>query len=189
MERLDILAEGRPVGTAEVTEEGLYLRFTADCEDPLSGPCRLVGAGERGELRLGVPEPEGGRLRLSRVLSRRDCAAVGRLSHLELRAPAGSAPQWGPLPPDAFRGSWLRNRLGREREVLFARQGETRLAALPFDLRKPFPWPELFCLARIAVWQGREWAVFAFDGQERPILPGKWERKRKNGIPFFRKPW
>ena len=165
MERLDILAEGRPVGTAEVTEEGLYLRFTADCEDPLSGPSRLVGAGERGELRLGVPEPEGGRLRLS------------RLSHLELRAPAGSAPQWGPLPPDAFRGSWLRNRLGREREVLFARQGETRLAALPFDLRKPFPWPELFCLARIAVWQGREWAVFAFDGQERPILPGKWERK------------
>ena len=167
MERLDILAEGRPVGTAEVTEEGLYLRFTADCEDPLSGPCRLVGAGE----------PGGGRLRLSRVLSRRDCAAVGRLSHLELRAPAGSAPQWGPLPPDAFQGSWLRNRLGREREVLFARQGETRLAALPFDLRKPFPWPELFCLARIAVWQGREWAVFAFDGQERPILPGKWERK------------
>ena len=177
MERLDILAEGRPVGTAEVTEEGLYLRFTADCEDPLSGPCRLVGAGERGELRLGVPEPGGGRLRLSRVLSRRDCAAVGRLSHLELRAPAGSAPQWEPLPPDAFRGSWIRNRLGREREVLFARQGETRLAALPFDLRKPFPWPELFCLARIAVWQGREWAVFAFDGQKRPILPGKWERK------------
>ena len=87
METLDILAEGRPVGTAEITEEGLYLRFTADCEDPVEGPCRLVGIGERGELRLGVPEPEGGRLRLSRALSRRDCAAVGRLSHLELRAP------------------------------------------------------------------------------------------------------
>lgn len=177
MEVLDILAEGRYVGTAEITEEGLYLRFTADCEDLLSGPCRLVGMGERGELRLGVPEPEGGRLRLSRVLSRRDCAAVGCLSHLELRAPAGQAPRWGPLPPEAFRGKWLRERLGREREALFARQGEVSLVALPFDLRGPFPWPELFCLARIVPWQGREWAAFAFDGQERPILPGKWERK------------
>ena len=177
METLDILAEGRPVGTAEVTEEGLYLRFTADCEDPLSGPCRLVGVGERGELRLGVPEPEGGRLRLSRALSRRDCAAVGRLSHLELRAPVGSSPQWEPLPPEAFREGWIRGRLRREREVLFARRGETRVVALPFDPEKPFPWPELFCLARIAVWRGREWAVFAFDGRERPILPGKWERK------------
>ena len=123
METLDILAEGRPVGTAEITEEGLYLRFTADCEDPLSGPCRLVGVGERGELRLGVPEPEGGRLRLSRALSRRDCAAVGRLSHLELRAPVGSSPQWEPLPPEAFREGWIRGRLRREREVLFARRG------------------------------------------------------------------
>ena len=67
--------------------------------------------------------------------------------------------------------------LGREREVLFARRGETRVVALPFDPEKPFPWPELFCLARIVPWRGREWAVFAFDGRERPILPGKWERK------------
>ena len=73
MEKLDVLAEGRRVGAAELTEEGLYLRFTVDCEDVTSGPCRLVGVGDRGELRLGVPEPEGGRLRLSRALSRRDC--------------------------------------------------------------------------------------------------------------------
>ena len=82
MEKLDVLAEGRRVGAAELTEEGLYLRFTVDCEDVTSGPCRLVGVGDRGELRLGVPEPEGGRLRLSRALSRRDCAAVGNLSRL-----------------------------------------------------------------------------------------------------------
>ena len=73
MEKLDVLAEGRRVGAAELTEEGLYLRFTVDCEDVTSGPCRLVGVGDRGELRLGVPEPEGGRLRLSRALSRRSC--------------------------------------------------------------------------------------------------------------------
>ena len=169
MERLDILAEGRRVGAAEVTEEGLYLRFTADCEDPVEGPCRLVGIGERGELRLGVPEPEGGRLRLSRALSRRDCAAVGRLSHLELRLPEEAAPAWEPVPPGAFRAPWIRSRLGRE--ARFARRGDVRLVALPFDPGKPFPWPELFCFARIQSREGREWAVFAFNSREEPVMP------------------
>ena len=177
MEKLDVLAEGRRVGAAALTEEGLYLRFTVDCEDVTSGPCRLVGVGDRGELRLGVPEPEGGRLRLSRALSRRDCAAVGNLSRLELRLPEGQTPVWEPLPANAFRLPWLRARLGREKEVLFSRQGEIRLVALPFDLRRPFPWPELFCLARILSWQGRDWAVFAFDAGEMPVLPGKMGRK------------
>lgn len=180
MEELSVLAEGRTVGTAQITEEGLYLRFTVDCQPIAQGPCRLVGLGERGELRLGVPEPEEGRLRLSRAISRRDCAAVGRLTGLELRPPEGEreALPWQPLRgAGEFRSPWLRAHLQGAREVLCCRSAGGVLLALPLDEGRPFPWPELFCFARVLSREGRDWAVFAFDGQERPVLPGKLEGK------------
>lgn len=181
MEKLAVLRQGRKVGAAELTEEGLYLRFTVDCAVEGSAPCRLFAVGQRGELRLGVPEPEAGRWRLSRAISRRDCAAAGPFTHLELRLPPGEQEEqltWEPLRREGeFHTALLRQRLAGETHALLCRRGELRLLALPFDIREPFPWPELFCFARILPWQGRDWAVFAFDPREMPVIPGSWSKK------------
>ena len=46
-----------------------------------------------------------------------------------------------------------------------------RLLALPFDSAHPFPLTGLFCFAQVSEIQGRRFVVFAFDAEERPVMP------------------
>lgn len=173
MDKYPLLLEGKPAGEFTAEREGLYTWFSAQC--PLGpGLWCAWAVGDRGELRLGVLEPEGKQGVIRRRFSGRLTAPLGRLLRGEVR-PAGTreAEDWAPAPaPDQlFRAPWLRRRLGGLQGALTRRAGDVRYLALPYDPGKPFPLTTLFCFARLRrIGQGA-FLVFAFDGEERPLFP------------------
>ena len=79
MERVPVTLEEQQVGTLSCREEGLSVRYRAEYRLPQPGVLRLYALGERGELRLGTPEPRGGVCLLERRISAREAAVPGRL--------------------------------------------------------------------------------------------------------------
>ena len=71
---LPIYIQGLPCGELNEKGEGLYTLFSADCE-PREGLIRLWAHGGGRSACLGLLAPEGGRLRLTRRLSRRERAS------------------------------------------------------------------------------------------------------------------
>ena len=53
---------------------------------------------------------------------------------------------------------------------LCRRRGKGRLLALPWRPDGPFPWPELFCLARVGSMAGRCWVFYTLDEAGNPIF-------------------
>ena len=150
MERVPVLLEERQVGTLLRREEGLYVRYRAECRLEKPEVLRLFAQGEKGELRLGTPEPRSGVFFLERRISAREDAVTGRLLRGELRRQVRDCG-----------------------EALTRRWNGGRQVALPFDCRRPFPLPELFCFACVRTSRGRRYAVFTFDREERPLFPGE----------------
>lgn len=177
MEKYPILLEGAPSGELTAEGEALYTWFTARCPLPEDGEkiwCAWA-VGDRGELRLGVLEPQGDRVgSIRRRFSRQMTAPLGRVLRGEVRPAAQKEPErWDPAPaPERlFRAPWLRQRLRGLRDGM-TRAGADggRELALPYDPRKPFPLTTLFCFARVrSIGEGR-WAVFRFDREERPVF-------------------
>lgn len=65
MTELEVFAQGKKIGTAEVEREGLFLEFSANLRPEGDAPLRLYAvAGWHSEY-LGIPCPSGGELRLS----------------------------------------------------------------------------------------------------------------------------
>lgn len=174
MEKLAILLDGRKCGEVSVQEQGLYRDYRAECELKMgSEPVRLFLVGEQGELRLGVPQPEGGRFVLRRQLSAKEAGGAGRLLRGELRPFVSREGSWQsvPEPWELFRENQLRRQLQGIQGALVYHGGNRRFVALPFDTGKPFPLTDMFCLARVRRIGQREYAVFCFDREERPVLP------------------
>jgi len=173
MDKYPLLLDGRPTGELTVEREGLYTWFGARCPLPEGLWCAWA-VGDRGELRLGVLEPEGrqgGTIR--RRFSRQLTAPLGRLLRGELRpAGVGETEHWEsvPDPERLFRAPWLCQRLKGTRGALTRLTGETRYLALPYDKGKPFPLTTLFCFAHVRRIGGACYVVYAFDGQERPCF-------------------
>lgn len=178
MDKFPLLLDGRPAGELMTEREGLYTWFSARCPLPEGLWCAWA-VGDRGELRLGVLEPEGRQGSIRRRFSGQLTAPLGRLVRGEVR-PAGvrepegreSAADWKSVPDPAglFRAPWLRQRLQGAKGVLARRSGEVRYLALPYDRRKPFPLTTLFCFARLREIGSSTYVVYAFDGQERPVF-------------------
>ena len=90
-----------------------------------------------------------------------------------LRPAADGWEEWKsvPDPETVFRAPWLRKRLRGMEGALILRPGEgRRYLALPYDSKRPFPLPTLFCLASVRTLNGVRYAVFAFDEEERPVF-------------------
>lgn len=173
MDKFPLLMEGRAAGELTAEREGLYTWFSARCPLPGEGLWSAWAVGDRGELRLGVLEPEGKQGSIRRRFSGRLTAPLGRLLRGEVRpAGAGQPETWEPAPaPDRlFRAPWLRQRLKGAQGALLRRAGETRYLALPYDPAKPFPLTTLFCFACLRTVAGAAYVVFAFDGQDRPVF-------------------
>lgn len=171
MEQVPLLEGGRRTGTLTAEESGLYTLFTAEGLVPDRRLWYAWAVGDRGELRLGVLEPRGDRGSIRKRLSRRETEPLGRLLRGELRL--REEEPWQPLtrPESVFRTPWLCRRLGEVSGGLTRRTESGREVALPLDPGRPFPLPPLFCLARTErIGEGR-YAVFRFDGEERPVLP------------------
>lgn len=173
MDKFPLLMEGKPTGELTAEREGLYTWFSARCPLPGEGLWCAWAVGDRGELRLGVLEPEGNQGFIRRRFSGRLTAPLGRLLRGEVRPAGAKQPEtWEPVPdPDRlFRAPWLRRRLKGVQGALVRRAGGTRYLALPYDPAKPFPLTTLFCFARLRTVGDAACVVYAFDEQDRPVF-------------------
>jgi hypothetical protein len=172
MIRLPVLLDGKTVGELTVERDGLYACAAAECMLPEGEPMRLYAVGRQGETRLGIPAPERGRFTLRRRIAAAEISRAGELLRGELRLCNGEkAEQWEPerqlqrlLSPAGARAQSAEGALSRQ-------EGEARLLALPYDERRPFPIPGLFCFARIRRIGGQRYAVFAFSKDGQPVFP------------------
>lgn len=172
MDKFPLLLEGSPTGELMTEQEGLYTRFSARCSLPEGLWCAWA-VGDRGELRLGVLEPEGRQGAIRRRFSRQLTAPLGRILRGEVRPAGAREPEgWEPAPvPDRlFQALWLRRRLRGAQGALTRRAGEVRYLALPYDMGAPFPLATLFCFAHVRRIGEISYVVYAFDRQERPVF-------------------
>lgn len=175
MDKFPLLLEEKIVGELTAEQEALYTCFSARCPLPGEGLWCAWAVGDRGELRLGVLEPQGSTGTIRRRFSHRMTAPAGRLLRGEVR-PAfrqeEAAPDWAPVCDVAalFRSDGLRQRLREVPGLLWRRKGEMLLLAVPYAPRQPMPLMPLFCFARPQRVRGERYLVFTFDGRERPVL-------------------
>ncbi len=181
MDKFPLYLNGRSIGELTVTREGLYDYFAVECSPPDQEVYRAYAVGEQGQLRLGIPEPEGEVFRIRRRIPVRETAEAGKLVYGQLQTlEEGGA--WGPVftpqaswraeprPERLFRSAFLREQLRGVSGVLTQEQAGYRFVALPYDGRRPFLLSSLFCFARISWISGREYAIFAFDRDENPVF-------------------
>ena len=170
MDKFPLLWEGKAIGELSAEQETLYTWFTVRCRLPGEDIWCAWAVGDRGELRLGVVEPQNG---IRRRFSHQMTAPLGKLLRGELR-PAGDRTEenWtaAPEPDRLFRTPWLRRQLRDVRGALTRTAGEGRFLALPYDEKKPFPLIPLFCLAHPRNIGGKRYMVYAFDGKEWPVF-------------------
>ena len=170
MDKFPLLWEGKAIGELSAEQETLYTWFTVRCRLPGEDIWCAWAVGDRGELRLGVVEPQNG---IRRRFSRQMTAPLGKLLRGELR-PAGDQAEenWtaAPEPDRLFHTPWLRRQLRGVRVALTRSAGEGRFLALPYDEKKPFPLTPLFCLAQPRNIGGKRYMVYAFDGKEWPVF-------------------
>ena len=173
MEKLAIRLDGANCGELCMEEWGLYVRYQAVCRLEETEPVRLFAVGERGELRLGVLQPENGCFVLRRQLSAREVYPIGKLLRAELRRFDPETGTWREEaePEKLFKRPELKKKLQGTGGILVCRSRGRCFVAFPFDTGKPFPVTELFCLARVRRIRQKEYAVFCFDGEEQPMVP------------------
>ena len=170
MDKFPLLWEGNAIGELSAEQETLYTWFTVRCRLPGEDIWCAWAVGDRGELRLGVVEPQNG---IRRRFSHQMTAPLGKLLRGELR-PAGDRTEenWtaAPEPDRLFRTPWLRRQLRDVRGALTRTAEAGRFLALPYDEKRPFPLTPLFCLAQPRNIGGKRYLVYAFDGKEWPVF-------------------
>ena len=170
MDKFPLLWEGKAIGELSAEQETLYTWFTVRCRLPGEDIWCAWAVGDRGELRLGVVEPQNG---IRRRFSHQMTAPLGKLLRGELR-PAGDRTEenWtaAPEPDRLFRTPWLRRQLRDVRGALTRTAEAGKFLALPYDEKQPFPLTPLFCLAQPRNIGGKRYLVYAFDGKEWPVF-------------------
>lgn len=159
----------KEAGQVTLRPEGGYTLVRAAMPGGETAICRAVLVGERGERMLGVMEPVGREMQISRRLYTRDVQALGPLLRGEVRI-RGGLWQRTDHPARLISDPHLRTRLAQRRMAWWRREGELLHLALPMEEGKPFPLECCFCLARVERVEGRRCAVFLFDGEGRPII-------------------
>lgn len=180
MEEVKLYCAGVCRGTVALRPEGVRTEVRVAMEDPGDGLYRASLVGERGELPLGVLEPEGpGRLGLLRRPYSRDMAAIGPPVRGEARCSfpfREDAWQAAERPGRLFQSPFLRTRLEGVSRAWRRERGGLLLLAIPLEEDGPFPLEALFCLARVERVAGTLCAVFAFQGEEPAGVP--WDLAR-----------
>ena len=150
MEVFPLLRDGAAAGEVTAEREGLYRRFSLRADLPEGVWCVWL-VGERGELSLGVPEPDEGAYRLCRRLSARSVEGLGQLLRGEVRPRRQQPEGWNgaPQPACLFRSGWLQRCSGPA-------GGETNPsgAALLRGTALSAGFPLLFCSYLQNLWAG-----------------------------------
>lgn len=174
MEEIRLFCGGQPRGKVTLDQGDSRREVRASMADPGDGLYRAFLVGERGEIPLGVMEPDHGKLSVCRRLYARDIAALGGLDRGEARLSfrfGESAWQEVDAPGQLVSVPELRQRLEKIPRAFRRREGERLLLAIPLEKGKPFPLETLFCLARVLRVENRLCAVYAFDKNGRPLPP------------------
>lgn len=163
-------------GFLSVAQEGERVRLEAEREEDGRGLYKawLTGAGGAGML-LGTLAPEGGKLRLRRVLSRGALEQGGcwpvKGARAVLAFPFAQEGQWY---CESQPGRFVRDPVARRQlkgAMLCCRAGGETCLAAPFRTDAPLALEALACLARVELLEGRPHLVWRFDTQGQPKAP------------------
>lgn len=167
-------------GAVTIRQDGERAICQAICPADSRGLYKAWLKGPGGEILLGTLIPEGGALRLRRVLELSELKSRGAWPPENARiAMVYAFSKETPLPPDwcwtdcpgrLLEDPMLCRCLQKVRRALLKRDLEGFILALPWSSREPFPLPPLFCLARIETLGGKRHALFRFSRQGRPEL-------------------
>lgn len=169
-----------PEGAVTVRQEGERAVCQAIRAADKKGLYKAWLLGDGGRVLLGTLIPEGGALRLRRVmeipaLERQGAwppkgAEVALAFSFAPEAPPSPEWCWTDCPGRLLEDPVLANCLRRVKRGLLNRDMEGFFLAFPWSGGEPFPLPPLFCLARVETMGGRQYAVFRFSRQGRPEL-------------------
>ena len=157
-------------GELTVERDGLYAVCSVCCHPPGDGLWCIWAAGDRGEVRLGVPEPGAGGFTLRRRLSLRSLEEAGCLRRGELRPASEDGWTLLPQPEAVFRGTWLRSRLRETKGALLRRETDGVTLAFPYTPAAPFPLVPMFCFVSLRMLRGERYWCISFDREERPVF-------------------
>lgn len=174
MEQVKLYCAGVCRGEITLRPEGGRTEVRAVMPDPGDGLYRVELLGERGGLMLGVMEPAGRELTVCRRLYSPGCGGAWPPSAGEARCSFrfGDGAGWRETscPAQLFRSSFLHSRLKSYGRALVAQGGESAAAGASPGAGKAFPLEAMFCFSRVERVAGCRCAVYAFDGQEEPVL-------------------
>lgn len=172
MDKFPLMQGGVSVGELITEQEALYTWFEARCRLPGEGLCApgRWATGESCGWAFWSPVGTGPQ---SAAVFRPADAPLGKLRQGEIRPAHPPEPEdWTPLERSAvrLRSPWLREQLHLVSGVLVREEQGRRELAVPYDVGRPFPLTALFCFAHIRRIHGRSYAIFAFNGEERPVF-------------------
>ncbi len=169
-----------PEGTVTVCQEGQRAVCRAIRRADSSGLYKAWLQGEGGKALLGTLIPEGGALRLRRIV---DVAALERQGAwppvgAEVSMAYSFAPQpppppgwhWTDCPQRLLEDAALSQCLRGTKRALLRREEEGFFLAFPWPCREGFPLPPLFCLSRVEAIGDRRYILFRFSRGGKPEL-------------------
>lgn len=162
-----------------VREEGPRAVLTAECHDDGRGLYKAYLRSPRGRYLLGTLMPEGGKLRVRRIVSvdelRRQGVWPATKAEAELAfpfrqegPPAGWT--WAEGPGELFQDPSLSEAAGGLGRVLMRKEGPSFTLACPYESDKEYPFTQLFCVSRLKRLDGRLYALFSFDERGWPVV-------------------
>lgn len=167
-------------GYLEYCEEGAQVRCFVRRGMDGAGLYKVWLHGSETDLLLGTLIPEGGWLKLRRTVSRDTLERAGCWPILggktalsfsfssEVPRQYPSSWRWDHRPALRFSDSILAEAAAAVGPMLLRETAHGFQLAAPFDPKRPFPIPMLFCLARIDSVDGRFHAVFSFAADGTP---------------------
>lgn len=179
-----------PNGAVTVHQEGSRAVCQAIRTADGGGLYKAWLQGSGGKALLGTLIPEGGALRLRRVVEIADLKRQGvwpptgaEVALAYLFTPEAPPPPdwcWTDCPGRLLREPVLSRCLQGVKRALLKRELEGFLLALPWSCHEPFPIPPLFCLSGIETMSGRRYAIFQFSRQGQPELLHKFSADGEN---------
>ena len=168
-------------GSLEIQEQGSMVRLTACRALDTSALYKVWVYGREGEFLLGTLIPEGPQLNLRRTLSAETLKKAGCWPILGGRsakyfnftdAAAKKKPspwRWEHRPACRLSDPVLQESASAWGSMLCRPDSRGFQLAIPFNPRRPFPLPPLFCLARLLPVDGQPHVVFSFDSRGAPL--------------------
>lgn len=176
-----LFLNGEPIDTLLLTVTGTRTSVEITMPRNDNGLFRGVLCCRKGEIPLGILEPHEDQLILRRPLLTEEIDRLGGAVSGEIRMSYSfQQTQWQPLGQTPFFTSADSGiRLKERSSLLWRREGNLKFLAFPFQSGKPFPMPDLFCFARIFTIRNCNYAVFAFNDQDFPVMVTKLENTGK----------